>query len=65
MPISHADNVLSDQHGGYDHVTLFMPIHQPTARTLAKLDQIQPSTEIGDCTRHPMHFAPDILVDRS
>lgn len=27
-----------------------MPIHQPTARTLVRLDQIQPSTEIGDCT---------------
>jgi ATP-dependent DNA helicase 2 subunit 2 len=47
-----------------------MPIHQPTARTLAKLDQILPSTEIGDCTWHLSTLrrifsfnGPDLVLD--
>lgn len=42
------NNLVSDQHGGYDHVTEYLPIHQPNARTLHKIDGIKPSSEIGD-----------------
>ncbi|KAF8330432.1 SPOC domain-like protein [Cantharellus anzutake] len=42
------NNVVSDVHGGYDHVTEFLPIHQPNARTLYKLDTIKPSSTVGD-----------------
>ncbi|KAF8323293.1 SPOC domain-like protein [Clavulina sp. PMI_390] len=42
------DNPVSDDHGGYDHVSMLFPIHTPTTRTIAALDQIQGSTSHAD-----------------
>ncbi|KAF8665093.1 hypothetical protein AX16_000561 [Volvariella volvacea WC 439] len=42
------DNLVHDKDGGYDHVQEYIPIAQPNAGTLAKLDAIRPSTVSGD-----------------
>ncbi|EIW86315.1 SPOC domain-like protein [Coniophora puteana RWD-64-598 SS2] len=41
-------NVVNEKNGGYDHVTEFIPIGQPNATTLAKLDTLKPSETSGD-----------------
>ena len=42
------DNIINEKNGGYEHVTEYIPIAQPNAGTLAKLDELEPSTVIGD-----------------
>jgi ATP-dependent DNA helicase 2 subunit 2 len=44
------DNIINERNGGYEHVTEYIPIAQPNAGTLAKLDELEPSTVIGDRT---------------
>jgi hypothetical protein len=41
--------------GGYDHVTEFIPIAQPTADTLAKLATLQASNLSGDRWSSPFY----------
>ncbi|KAI0762418.1 SPOC like C-terminal domain-containing protein [Fomes fomentarius] len=41
-------NAINKQNGGYEHVTEFIPIVQPNAATLAKLQALEPSTVAGD-----------------
>jgi hypothetical protein len=45
---SGTDNIINEKNGGYEHVTEYIPIAQPNAGTLAKLDELEPSTVIGD-----------------
>ncbi|KAF5382804.1 hypothetical protein D9757_007263 [Collybiopsis confluens] len=42
------DNQINAANGGYEHVTEYIPIAQPTAVTLKKLDQLEPSDDYGD-----------------
>ncbi|KAI5986333.1 SPOC like C-terminal domain-containing protein [Pisolithus albus] len=42
------DNIVNDKHGGYEHVSEYIPICTPSARTLAKLDELEPSETAGD-----------------
>lgn len=42
------DNIINDKNGGYDNVSTYIPIAQPNAATLAKLDALEPSTVAGD-----------------
>ncbi|OCB89228.1 SPOC domain-like protein [Sanghuangporus baumii] len=42
------NNIINNEKGGYDHVSECIPIAQPNAGTLTKLQALQPSTEIGD-----------------
>jgi ATP-dependent DNA helicase 2 subunit 2 len=42
-------NIVNDQEGdGYDNVESYIPIAQPNAGTLTKIDAIEPSDECGD-----------------
>ncbi|KAF8168356.1 ku80-like protein [Crassisporium funariophilum] len=41
-------NVINTSHGGYENVVEYIPIGQPNASTIAKLDSLQPSTTSGD-----------------
>ncbi|KAI0638826.1 SPOC domain-like protein [Trametes polyzona] len=41
-------NVLNEAHGGYEHVSEYVPIAHPNASTLAKLQALEPSTVSGD-----------------
>ncbi|TCD60796.1 ATP-dependent DNA helicase II subunit 2 [Steccherinum ochraceum] len=43
-----SNNAIHEKDGGYEHVSEFIPIGQPNAGTLAKLNTLEPSTEIGD-----------------
>ncbi|KII86366.1 hypothetical protein PLICRDRAFT_700428 [Plicaturopsis crispa FD-325 SS-3] len=42
------DNIINEKSGGYEHVSEYIPISQPNGATLAKIDALQPSEEIGD-----------------
>ncbi|OBZ80021.1 ATP-dependent DNA helicase II subunit 2 [Grifola frondosa] len=42
------DNIINEKNGGYENVTEFIPISQPSASTLAKLASLEPSTVAGD-----------------
>jgi ATP-dependent DNA helicase 2 subunit 2 len=42
------NNVVHDKNGGYEHVSEYIPIAQPNATTLAKLDALKPSESSGD-----------------
>jgi hypothetical protein len=42
------DNIINEKNGGYENVSEYIPIAQPTAATLSKLDELQPSSVIGD-----------------
>ncbi|KAI6137070.1 SPOC domain-like protein [Pisolithus sp. B1] len=42
------DNIVNEKHGGYEHVSEYIPICTPNARTLAKLDELEPSETAGD-----------------
>lgn len=52
--LKETDNIVNKVDGGYDHVTEFIPIAQPTADTLAKLTTLQASNVSGD--RSSSHF---------
>jgi ATP-dependent DNA helicase 2 subunit 2 len=47
-PPKETANIVNRADGGYDHVTEFIPIAQPTADTLAKLATLQASNVSGD-----------------
>ncbi|KAI8983219.1 SPOC domain-like protein [Trametes punicea] len=42
------NNIINDENGGYEHVSEYIPIAQPNATTLAKLQALEPSTVTGD-----------------
>ncbi|KAI0725997.1 SPOC like C-terminal domain-containing protein [Fomitopsis betulina] len=42
------DNIINEEHGGYENVKEYIPIGQPNAGTLAKLQALEPSTTHGD-----------------
>ncbi|OJA12521.1 hypothetical protein AZE42_07151 [Rhizopogon vesiculosus] len=42
------NNVVNAKNGGYEHVAEYIPIAQPNATTLAKLDATKPSETSGD-----------------
>ncbi|KAH9836702.1 SPOC like C-terminal domain-containing protein [Rhodofomes roseus] len=42
------DNIINEESGGYEHVKDYITIGQPNAGTLAKLQELQPSTTYGD-----------------
>ena len=44
------DNIINEKNGGYDHVSEYIPIAQPNANTLGKLQSLRPSTTAGDRT---------------
>ena len=46
------DNVINEENGGYENVKEYIPIGQPNAGTLAKLQALQPSTTHGDREFH-------------
>ncbi|KAF8895028.1 SPOC like C-terminal domain-containing protein [Gymnopilus junonius] len=41
-------NIIHAEHGGYDNVLEYIPIGQPNASTIAKIDALEPSTVAGD-----------------
>lgn len=52
-PAPDTNNIVNHQNGGYEHVTEYIPIGQPNAGTLAKLQALQPSTKVGDRKQIP------------
>lgn len=60
---SETDNIINEKSGGYEHVSEYIPISQPNGATLAKIDALQPSEEIGDrtCDHSHMCSVVDIL----
>ncbi|KAF9073930.1 SPOC domain-like protein [Rhodocollybia butyracea] len=42
------DNRINDENGGYENVTEYITIAQPTAETLKRLDELKPSDVYGD-----------------
>ncbi|KAI6153115.1 SPOC domain-like protein [Pisolithus tinctorius] len=42
------DNIINEKHGGYEHVSEYIPICTPSAKTLAELDKLKPSETAGD-----------------
>ena len=46
--LKETDNIVNKADGGYDHITEFISIAQPTADTLAKLTTLQASDVSGD-----------------
>ncbi|PPQ66770.1 hypothetical protein CVT26_009756 [Gymnopilus dilepis] len=42
------DNIINRAHGGYENVVEYIPIGQPNANTIAKIDALEPSTVAGD-----------------
>ncbi len=48
-------NAINKQNGGYEHVTEFIPIAQPNAATLAKLQALEPSAVAGDRASHSVY----------
>jgi hypothetical protein len=57
MLILGTDNVINAKHGGYEHVSEYIPIAQPTASTLAKLDELEPSETAGDRKSNPVSLS--------
>jgi len=57
------DNIINDKNGGYENVSEYIPIAQPNAATLSKLDELQPSSLIGD--RMSLYqFSPSFLHNK-
>jgi hypothetical protein len=57
------DNVINAKNGGYEHVSEYIPIAQPNASTLAKLDELEPSETAGDRkSRTPLSPIPRFLT---
>lgn len=42
------NNIVNEKNGGYENVIEYIPIGQPNAGTLAKIDALQPSSVSGD-----------------
>lgn len=45
---TETSNTINTKHGGYDNVSEFIPIGQPHASTLSKIDTLKPSDVTGD-----------------
>lgn len=45
---TETDNIINEENGGYENVKEYIPIGQPNAGTLAKLQALEPSTTHGD-----------------
>jgi ATP-dependent DNA helicase 2 subunit 2 len=45
------NNIINEKNGGYDNVNEHIPIAQPNAATLSKIDALQPSEVSGDRMR--------------
>ncbi|GJJ08784.1 hypothetical protein Clacol_003003 [Clathrus columnatus] len=45
---------VNEANGGYEHITEYIPISQPGAETMTKLQNIRPSTVIGDHSQFPV-----------
>lgn len=41
-------NVVNDENGDYENVIEYIPIAQPNAATITKIDALAPSTVFGD-----------------
>lgn len=41
-------NIINAENGGYENVLEYIPIAQPNASTIAKIDALQPSVTSGD-----------------
>jgi hypothetical protein len=48
--------------GGYEHVTEFIPVGQPSAQTMTKIKSLKPSTDIGDRLSDFLLDKTDILI---
>jgi ATP-dependent DNA helicase 2 subunit 2 len=46
--IEETNNVLNEHGDGYEHVYEYIPIAQPNATTLTKLDALRPTSVCGD-----------------
>lgn len=68
IPYVETDNIINEEHGGYENVKEYIPIGQPNAGTLAKLQALEPSTTHGDrevshAARHPFTHVLRIAID--
>jgi ATP-dependent DNA helicase 2 subunit 2 len=41
-------NIINERNGGYDNVNEYIPIGQPNAAILSKIDALEPSEVSGD-----------------
>lgn len=48
IALSETDNIVHHSNGGYHNVEDYISISQPNANTLAKLDELRPSSISGD-----------------
>lgn len=46
--LQETSNIINKKNGGYDHVSEYIPIGQPNAGTLSKIDALRPSEVSGD-----------------
>lgn len=56
---------MHNESGGYETVTEYIPIAQPNASTLAKINALEPSTVTGDRTHNILLFSvcrPIVIV---
>jgi ATP-dependent DNA helicase 2 subunit 2 len=54
------DNIINERNGGYDNVSEYISIGQPSATTLSKLDLLEPSDMVGD--RRSLLFFPQTFA---
>lgn len=59
--IEETNNIINEKNGGYDNVVEYIPIGQPNAATLSKIDVIEPSEFSGDRMFPPMSWFKYIL----
>ncbi|KAG6902972.1 hypothetical protein C0995_008545 [Termitomyces sp. Mi166 len=45
---SYSNNIINKKSGGYENVSNYIPIAQPNAATLTKLDELKPTHKYGD-----------------
>jgi ATP-dependent DNA helicase 2 subunit 2 len=45
---TETNNIINQKDGGYEHVSEYIPIGQPNASTLAKIDELRASETTGD-----------------
>lgn len=53
-------NVVNTENGGYDNVLEYIPIAQPSAATIAKVDALQVSPTSGDRMSPRLHLLQDL-----
>jgi hypothetical protein len=69
MLISYIEtkNIVNSANGGYDNVLEYIPIAQPNANTIAKLDALEPSTVSGDRMAnlfHVLKIVNDLVIQQ-